>query len=83
MLLQLLTISSVGLISEFLNYAWWYQLSWWELIKLLASSFGAGYDFSCENHEFSSPANSVSLPVTENAILQGQTFQLLERKLNL
>ena len=32
-------------------------------LKWPASSFGAGDDFSCENHEFSSPANSVSCPV--------------------
>ena len=56
---------------------------YFKLIKWLASSFGAGDDFSCENHVFSSPANSVSCPVTENPILLGQTFQLLERKLNL
>ena len=31
------------------------------------------------NHEFLSPANSVSCPVTENPILLGQTFQLLEK----
>ena len=53
------------------------------IIKWLAFSFDPGDDFSCENHEFSSPGNSVSCPVTENPILQGQTFQLLERKLNL
>ena len=34
-------------------------------------------------NEFSSPGNSVSCQVTENPILLGQTFQLLERKLNL
>ena len=52
-------------------------------IKFLAFSFDSGDEFSWENHEFSSPGNSVSCPVTENPILLGQTFQLLERKLNL
>ena len=53
------------------------------MIKLLAFSFDPGDEFSCENHEFSSPGNSVSCPVTGNPILLGQTFQLLRRKLNL
>ena len=53
------------------------------ILKLLAFSFDPGDQFSCENHEFSSPVNSVSCPVTENPILLGQTFQLLERKMNL
>ena len=52
-------------------------------IKWLASSFGAGDDFSYENHEFSSPANSVFSPLPENFILLGQTFQVMEHKLNL
>ena len=51
--------------------------------KMDCISFDPGDDFSCENHEFSSPGNSVSCPVTENPILLEQTFQLLERKLNL
>ena len=42
------------------------------MLKWLASSFGAGDDFS-------SPANSVSCPLTENTILLGQTFQLLKK----
>ena len=53
------------------------------VIKWIAFSFDPGDDFSCENHELSSPGNSVSCPITENPIFLGQTFQLLERKLNL
>ena len=49
------------------------------VIKWLAFSFNPGDDFSCENHEFSSPGNSVSYPVIENPILLGQTFQLLKK----
>ena len=44
------------------------------LIKWLVFSFDSGDDFSCKNHEFSSPGNSVSCPVTENPILLGKPF---------
>ena len=53
------------------------------LLQWLAFSVGPGDDFSCENHDFSSPGNSVISPLPENHILLGQAFQVLEQKLNL
>ena len=47
------------------------------------SSFYPGDDFSCENHEFSSSGNSIFSQLPENPILLGQTFQVMEQKLNL
>ena len=53
------------------------------IVKFLASSIEFEDDIAYNWHEFSSHTNSVSYPVTENPILLGQTFQLLERKLIL
>ena len=39
------------------------------MLKWLASSFGPGDYFSCENHEFSIPGNSVSVPLAEMFVL--------------
>ena len=40
----------------------------------MACIFGAGDDFSCENHEFSSLINSVSCPVTEILFYKDKPF---------